>query len=143
MRVFVRGAILLLAALGAALAAGCLSRSYPERQRFHLEAVRPGPPETACDCSARVERVRVAQLFENRSFVYQTEAGTAQEDFAAAQTHAPAPQAAERRGSRRSSWAITSATAWKSDSGIAWPTRLSAFPGEHKHRFCPYSCRRL
>ncbi len=76
-----RGAIVLLALGGASLALGCLSRSFPDQRRFHLEIERPGRSEAACDCSARVERVRVARLFEGRSFVYQTADGTAREDF--------------------------------------------------------------
>ncbi len=81
MKLPVRLALVLGAIVGGSLATGCLSRSFPDRQRFHLVVDRPGPPQQSCDCSARIERVRVAQLFEGRSFVYKTDADTAQQDF--------------------------------------------------------------
>ncbi len=64
---------------------GCLTglekRQPPERQRFALEARRSGAPAAACDCSARLERVQIAPLFEGKAFVYRNGESTWEDDF--------------------------------------------------------------
>lgn len=79
-------------AVAAALVWGCLSRPYPERQRFVLHVERPGLPSVDApppgaglpapeEQVLRVGRVRVSPLFERRRFVYRTEEGRFEEDF--------------------------------------------------------------
>ncbi len=73
----------LLVALGCAalLGTGCLSKSFPEKRRFQWTPERSGEALAACECSLRIERVRVARAFERRRFVYRTGEGTFEEDF--------------------------------------------------------------
>lgn len=82
--------VLLLA--GVSLLGACLSRPYPERERFVLHAERPGLPAVSAPPPAaspgrvegevlRVSRVRVSPLFERRGFVYRTDENRFEEDF--------------------------------------------------------------
>lgn len=73
-----------LASAALVAGSGCLSgleREPPERQRFALQARRSGEPVAACDCSARLEPVQVARLFEGKQFVYRTGESSWEEDF--------------------------------------------------------------
>ncbi|MEN8183807.1 MAG: ABC-type transport auxiliary lipoprotein family protein [Myxococcota bacterium] len=82
----------IVAVLVGVVVVGCLSRPYPERQRFVLQVERPGlpsvdapPPGTSLAVAEgevlRVGRVRVSPLFERRRFVYRTAEGRFEEDF--------------------------------------------------------------
>jgi ABC-type uncharacterized transport system auxiliary subunit len=75
-----RRTALALAAL-VAEAGGCLTRSYPEKQRFVLALERPGEPVASGAGVLEVRRVRVAPPFEQKSFVYRTGESTFTEDF--------------------------------------------------------------
>jgi hypothetical protein len=87
--------MLLFAAL-VVIPLGCLSRSYPERQRFVLDAGRSDLPAVEAAAAAqamsrgsnaagagalRVGRIRVSPLFERKRFVYRTGEATFEEDF--------------------------------------------------------------
>jgi ABC-type uncharacterized transport system auxiliary subunit len=87
--------MLLLAAL-ALIPLGCLSKSYPERQRFVLDAGRSELPAVEAAAAAqavkgrsqepgagslRVGQIRVSPLFERKRFVYRTGESTLEEDF--------------------------------------------------------------
>jgi cholesterol transport system auxiliary component len=83
---------LLLIALLAGIPLGCLSKSYPERQRYVLDPGRSELPHVAAAAGAsgageapmgalRVGRVRVSPLFERKRFVYRTGDFTFEEDF--------------------------------------------------------------
>ena len=84
---------LLLIALLAGIPLGCLSKSYPERQRYVLDPGRSELPHVAAAAGAsgageapmgalRVGRVRVSPLFERKRFVYRTGDSTDQVDTA-------------------------------------------------------------
>jgi cholesterol transport system auxiliary component len=67
---------------------GCLSRSYPEKQRFILEPQRESlppvgaaPESSAAAETLRVDRVRVDPLFERKGFVYRVSEETLTSDF--------------------------------------------------------------
>ena len=65
--------------------AGCLSstfvKRYPQKQRYSLVVSRAVEPRTAGKTILRVGRVRIAPLFERKSFVYRFDDATYKEDF--------------------------------------------------------------
>jgi cholesterol transport system auxiliary component len=90
MRTEVRWAFVLTATAALAFGAACITKSYPEKQRYVFElsrnpthrpdvaAKKPGPEELGV---LRVRRVRVSPLFERKRFVYRTGENTFEDDF--------------------------------------------------------------
>ena len=74
-------AIWIVSSLGAS---GCLSRTFPQKQRYVLEIEdRVADPTATAATSGRVRlaRVRVSPLFARKTFVYRTGPSTYTEDF--------------------------------------------------------------
>lgn len=76
-----RLAPILVALLVAGGCSGVLTKPPPQKQRFKLAAQREGAPQLACDCTVRIDRVRVARAFERKRFVYQVGTDAFEEDF--------------------------------------------------------------
>ncbi len=70
-------------AVAGLLLAGCspFERSYPEKQRYVIRAERDGAPRSGDAGLLRVERLRVATIFERKGFVYRTSDLKYDDDF--------------------------------------------------------------
>ncbi len=96
-----RGVFFLAGAAAAALALGCLTKSYPQKRRYVTVIERGAPIDVAANPPGmnprsgeapvageasvagvlRVERIRVSPLFERTGFVYRTGDFTFEQDF--------------------------------------------------------------
>lgn len=79
-----RFAFLVGAVAAVALLVACgspLERSQPERQRYVIHAKRDTPVKTGDAGLLRVERLRVATIFERKGFVYRTGDTLYEDDF--------------------------------------------------------------
>jgi uncharacterized lipoprotein YmbA len=72
------GLVLLL--LGVA-GSGCLARQYPEKLRFDLTVDRPTGSSITGTRTMRIRRVRIAPMFDGKSFVYRMTDHRYVEDF--------------------------------------------------------------
>jgi ABC-type uncharacterized transport system auxiliary subunit len=75
------GALLLALGASGAIPLGCLSKSYPEKQRYVFEVEPVADVALGVDGVLRVDRVRVSPLFERKGFVYRTGDATFENDF--------------------------------------------------------------
>lgn len=76
-----RAAALALAFLAVAGCSSPLERSYPDKQRYVIRVKRDTPVLAGEHGQLRVERLRVATLFERKGFVYRTGDTQYEDDF--------------------------------------------------------------
>jgi uncharacterized lipoprotein YmbA len=82
MRVLAEHRVLLLVAIVTlAIPLGCLSKSYPEKQRHVIAVQLPAEVESSGHGTLAIGRMRVSSLFERKGFVYQTGDTTFEDDF--------------------------------------------------------------
>ncbi len=71
----------MVVALLAVTGAGCLARQFPDKLRFNLAVERPGPALDSTAETVRLRRVRIAPMFDSKSFVYRMTDNRYVEDF--------------------------------------------------------------
>jgi uncharacterized lipoprotein YmbA len=82
MRAFAERRVLgIVAILTLAIQLGCLSKSYPEKQRHVIAVQRAAEVESSGHGTLAIGRMRVSSLFERKGFVYQTGDTTFEDDF--------------------------------------------------------------
>jgi uncharacterized lipoprotein YmbA len=71
----------LVAVLALAVPLGCLSKSYPEKQRHVIAVELPAEVASSGHGTLAIGRMRVSPLFERKGFVYRTGDTTFEDDF--------------------------------------------------------------